>query len=242
MKPILFNTEMVRAILEGRKTETRRVIKPVGQQRQFWKPLHDRFIIQEVEPQKWQIWLDKIGNPYTSAIPPYQPGDILWVRETWNYGYIETPDQPGTYDPLFKEVQGNPSSGPFLYLSAISGYFYKADEYEPGVDLHMTWRPSIHMPKEAARLFLRVTDVMAERLQDITNEQARAEGCDGRCLGTSSGAEGSISCITMDFSKERFETVWDRTLKPSDRDKYGWYANPWVWVIEFERIKKEKVI
>ena len=214
MKPILFNTEMVRAILEGRKTVTRRVIKP-----QPWDSVFcdgHEFMPDDYggcKPTGFICRKCGLGvcpphckYPVGEALfrPYCWPDDILYVRETWA-----------------KSMAGT--------------YMYKATDDPIIID---RWHPSIHMPKEAARLFLRVTDVRVERLQDITPEQARAEGCDGRCNCPSSGAPGSLSCVEMDFSIEKFESVWDSTIKPADLPLYGWYANPWIWVIEFERCEK----
>lgn len=178
MKPILFNTEMVRAILDGRKTVTRRVIK---------YPHCGYF---ENEPPR--------------VVPPYQPGQILYVRETW---------QESTGD----------------------GYFYRAD-FLPDRDKGFirTWRPSIHMPKDAARIFLRVTNVRVELLQDITDEQAICEGCNGVFVGTGEALGSGWDTTPC----EEFSALWDSTIKKADLDKYGWEANPFVWVIEFERGNK----
>lgn len=203
-KPILFNTEMVKAILDDRKTVTRRVVKPHGKQKDFWKPMHDRFIIQRCGSYGWQIWLDKIGNSYTSAIPPCDSDDYLYVRETWC------------------ERLGDQSKR--------GKYIYKAHT-EPQDELHQRaldlnrWRPSIHMPKEAARLFLRVKDVRVERLWEITEEQAYAEG--------------TILPSPRANYVNSFIPLWDSTIKPADLPLYGWEANPFVWVIEFERVVPE---
>lgn len=184
--PILFNTDMVRAILDGRKTVTRRCVKFINGKNPNWTC-------------------------------QYQPGDILYVRETWH---------------KYKKRVGK---GEGCHIAEFYGYKASIANSE---DANEPWKPSIHMPKEAARIWLKVKDVRVEWLQAITKEQARAEGCDGRCECASSGAEGSLSCVTRDFSIEKFETVWDSTIKKSDLNRYGWYANPLVWVIEFERCEK----
>lgn len=223
MKPILFNTEMVRAILDGRKTQTRRVVKEfVGEE-----------ILSVRAPDGTEIgkygrdgWRGKLpdrhdGNTYCiEAKPPCKVGDILWVRETWAW---------------FSAMEcASLCIGPCKHYKDDYGCFvYKAD------NPNFTCKPSIHMPREAARIFLRVEDVRVERLQEITPEQARAEGCDGRCNCPSSGGNGSLSCVERDFSVEKFESVWDSTIKRSDLPLYGWYANPWVWVITFERCDKQ---
>ncbi len=213
-KPILFNTEMVRAIQNERKTETRRAIKP---QPLFYTGRKYIFA-DDVCPKKWKGCSDFISTYQ------YQPGDYLYVRETW-----------GDYSEC--KMGG-------------AGYFvYRADYpdgtttavYSDGTEFDLPrWHPSIQMPKEAARIFLRITDVRVERLQDIDNAGALKEGCDGRC---SEPADGALSDCQKDydFSVEKFESVWDSTIKPADRDKYGWNANPFVWVIEFERVRVEDV-
>lgn len=182
VRPILFNTEMVLAILEGRKTVTRRVVKP--------QPVHNNGF--------WELggagWSDSIKSitpiPYHSLYNrmPYDPGDILWVRETWAYN---------------RDI-----------------WLYKAD-YPSSEDFSWAkWHPSIHMPRKAARIFLRVTDVRVERLQHLTRDEAISEGCNA-----------AIPIL-------EFKGLWDSTIKPADLDRYGWAANPWVWVIEFERCEK----
>lgn len=185
IRPILFNTEMVRAILEGRKSCTRRVLK---------QPF-------EVHPNGY-ITKPRGNERLCPYIPPYQPGDILYVRETWC---------KGSYGDEKK-------------------YYYKADN-----NFFCTWHPSIHMPKEAARIFLKVTDVRVERLQEITMDDCHREGIN---ITTSSVTDGETLKRNHDFSLEKFETLWDSTIKKSDLDTYGWDANPWVWVIKFERCEK----
>lgn len=207
IKPILFNTDMVRAILDGRKTVTRRICKDGND---FTVP---DMSFYDINKRTYAVhnYFDKGHTEEFSLVEricPICPGDILYVRETW--------------------------------LKRRSGkYIYRADFItDEWNEWNGCWHPSIHMPKEAARIWLKVTDVRVERLQDITKEQARAEGCDGRCECPSSGTDGSLSCATRDFSIEKFETAWDSTIKKSDIDRYGWDANPWVWVIEFERCEK----
>lgn len=207
VKPILFNTDMVRAILDGRKTVTRRL--PSKRVENNWID-YEEWVTAVAPPGSTSLMEKEFYEQY----PPYHSGDILYVRET------------------FKRNMDGYSGIDF------GGYIYKADCRSNFKDNYNPWHQSIHMPKEAARIFLKVTDVRVERLQEITTEQARAEGCDGRCECPSSGAEGSLSCVTRDFSIEKFETVWDSTIKKSDLDRYGWDANPWVWVIEFERCEK----
>lgn len=208
--PILFNTEMVRAILEGRKTVTRRVIKDciIGNDQEINKNPRGEFEIYNITP--------RCGIPQNIFFAPkYQPGDILYVRETWNHY---------NYDNL--------NTGEHQ-----AGYFYKASpemkntlpEY---VQSHWgaKWRPSIHMPKEAARIWLKVTDVRVERLQDITETEAEKEGF----------YDDAEYCVG-NTARGHFLKMWDYTIKKTDLKMNGWEANPWVWVIEFERCEKPEV-
>ena len=156
MKPIIFSTEMVKAILDGRKTQTRRIIKP--------QPMLKLYPNFENKSWHWKDchWLEGgIGFP-TSGIEdysPYKPGDILWVRETW----CEVP----------YETKCIKSGDGFLCVPKKA---YKADSK---IDFTGIWKSPIHIPKEAARIFLRVVGVEVERLQDISEEDAIAEGVNG---------------------------------------------------------------
>ncbi|MCI7108053.1 MAG: hypothetical protein MR945_09250 [Agathobacter sp.] len=252
--PILFNTDMVRAILDGRKMVTRRVIKP----RQLIGILPDK--CKNGTPEEFLKEKKHMFKPYcdmadaelikTAYNPPYQSEDILYVRETWRVGARDIRNQMIAFDykdgtcgeltyihdrELFERLVNQSREDARKAKCEYNGMDFI---WEKGKS-PCRWHPSIHMPKEAARIWLKVKDVRVEWLQAITKEQARAEGCDGRCECPSSGAEGSLSCVTRDFSIEKFETVWDSTIKKSDLDRYGWYANPWVWVIEFERCEKQ---
>lgn len=221
IKPILFNGEMVRAILDGRKTQTRLIAFENKDLKEFHSSMYMYPSAWWYKGRVFRTFDDFIRNVQTPK-PKYKSGNILWVRET----YCE-PYAPGmyAYRADYDEHDIIPNSVGHVSLSANM----------------FRWKPSIHMPKQAARIFLRVNNVRLERLQEITPEQARAEGCDGRCDCPSSGSEGSISCVERDFSVEKFESVWDSTIKRSDLPLYGWNANPWVWVIEFERIERPPV-
>ncbi len=200
IKPILFNTEMVRAILDGRKACTRRLVKPQPDEKHTY-PLG--FVTDSTEKKEvgcFGFGIDEYGGSIQYAKPPYQPGDILYVRETW------CDDRQFTHD------------------STPGRYFYKASESG-----NFKWKPSIHMPKEAARIFLKVTDVRVERLQEITSQGAWKEGA--RC----SSLYPVPDCAG---NKTAFIEIWNSTIKKSDLERYGWDANPWVWVIEFERCEK----
>lgn len=217
IKPILFNGEMVRAILDGRKTCTRRVIK-----HNVDAILNSPYHVEH--PEVEDAWLIK-----KLCRPPYEPGDIMYVRETWcKYGKLDCFDQviEGTEKYYYLADGANPT--PYnCFLVQRNGY----DEYKDTP----VWHPSIYMPKEAARIWLKVTDVRVERLQDITDDGAKAEGANWK-NGKNVGWEEKMRRTAV----ERFAEIWDSTIKKSDLDRYGWVANPWVWVIEFERCEKPK--
>lgn len=195
IKPILFNTEMVRAILDGRKTCTRRLPR---------KQIEEKYL-------EYDEWVQAVAVPgctylrekeFYTQYPPYQPGDILYIRETWS--------------------------------EWTDGYLYKAWNSpfpQAGESPVMKWHPSIHMPKEAARIWLKVTEVRVERLQDITSEQIYREGAEVEEPFVLNGEE----------KRYAFSVLWNSTIKKSDLDRYGWAANPWVWVIEFDRCEKPDI-
>lgn len=206
IKPILFNTEMVRAILDGRKSCTRRLVK-----------------IQPKDNEYTLVFTRKdaqIKTEKTTVKSLYQVGDILYVRETYVAWYL--PHGENTY--CYRATEPNGNKRP------------TSPEYDCDWEVK-PWRPSIHMPKEAARIWLKVTDVRAERLQDITVDGCHREGIN---IETSAVTDGETLNRNHDFSLEKFETLWDSTVKKTDLDRYGWDANPWVWVIEFERCEKPK--
>ena len=215
IKPILFNTKMVRAILDGRKTCTRRVIKPQPDEKHTY-PLG--FVTDSTEKKEvgcFGFAANEYGGSIQYVKPPYHIGDILYVRETWQYLY---------------ELDGNEQviedTGKYYY-AATDTIPFNAYVDENGVEHdHAPWRPSIHMPKEAARIWLKVTDVRVERLQDMDKMDAVKEGIDTR------------SCINLNHALAKFKKLWNSTIKKSDLDRYGWSANSWVWVIEFERCEK----
>lgn len=192
IKPILFNTEMVRAILDGRKACTRRLVKLPS-------------YIKQQEDGLYTLWAEGTcyENQYLEEIipyikQPYQPGDILYVRETWK--------------------------------KAPNGYYYYESWQRNDIADVTKWKPSIHMPKEAARIWLNVTNIRVERLQEISREGALAEGTDKYIH-----VDGTLN---EDQTITSFIGIWNSTIKKADLDRYGWNANPWVWVIEFERCEK----
>lgn len=231
IKPILFNTEMVRANLDGRKTCTRRLVKPQPDEKHTY-PLG--FVTDSTEKKEvgcFGFGIDEYGGSIKYVKPPYQPEDILYVRETWNKG--------------------------------LERYMYRADYsdtekfYQGGKEIEMKWYPSIHMPKEAARIWLKCTDVRVERLQEITESGAKAEGIRGYTKDGNLYKYAVTDDWWIDYhnkhkeivtgtwwqdmprtAKDAFSYLWNSTIKKSDLDLYGWNANPWVWTIEYERCEK----
>ena len=209
-RPILFNTDMVRAILDGKKSETRRLIKAKQLIGLGCDRCPNNLPEEYIKEKKYLFkpYCDMADNVLVDAIykPPHQPEDILYVQETWQYLY---------------ELDGNEE-----IIEGTGRYYYAATDQLPcngyidsrGVSHeNIPWKPSIHMPKEAARIFLKVTDIRPERLQDIDDNGVVAEGLQ---IG------------------DPFDDLWNSIIKKADQDRYGWDANPWVWVIEFERCEK----
>lgn len=190
--PILFNTEMVRAILDGRKDATRRIVKDFIPDDAVWGYTaftHKGYISCR------GTFADGDGEKFFKL--PCEPGDILYVRETWK--------------------------------QAPNGYYYYEDWQRNDIADVKKWKPSIHMPKEAARIWLKVTDVRVERLQEITPQGAWKEGARCSCLHPVPDCAGN---------KTAFVNIWNSTIKKSDLGQHGWGANPYVWVISFERCEK----
>lgn len=220
IKPILFNTEMVRAILDGRKTCTRRLIKPQPDKKHIY-PLG--FVTDSTEKKEvgcFGFAANEYGGSIQYVKPPYRyaPGDILYVRETWK--------------------------------KAPNGYYYYEDWQRNDIADVTKWKPSIHMPKEAARIWLKVTNVRVERLQEIDEDGVWDEGfkfkppcltrvsADGHTCDLDGPCMSSIKYCDMTMGELFGRELWNSTIKKSDIDRYGWDANPWVWVIEFERCEK----
>ena len=218
IKPILFNAEMVRAILNRRKSCTKRLIKPQPDEKHTY-PLG--FVIDSTERKNIGLFgfgTSELGGSIQYAKPPYQPGDILYVRETWER--FECWNCEG-------DERGNcPKEPKKSVLDKTCGcYMYRATDEISG---DAKWHPSIHMPKEAARIWLKVTDVRVQRLQEITIDGIRNEGLSSM----------AVHAGDMKIALKEWELLWSSTIKKSDLDRYGWDANPWVWVIKFERREK----
>ena len=230
MKPILVNTDMVRALQNGTKTVTRRVVKDADALWNFdgleTNPAMEKVgkdgKLRPVDmPGVWAIFESDGYVEYPMVKAPYQPGDILYVREAWT--------------------------------TLCGSYLYRADQ-KPGMNNPGKWCPSIHMPREAARIFLRVTAVRVERLQDpffkhgSTIFSLRGEGIDigeqcRECIetyGSPCCIDDESECGMLDDVRGDFSVLWNKTIKPADLAKYSWGVNPWVWVIEFERISEEE--
>ncbi len=212
--PILFNTEMIRAIMDGRKTVTRRLVKPqMPDVCPECMHIHADYIYDRIAEN---IYCAICGEPLQPEIKPsYQPGDILYVREIWNTNHLHE------------------------YSNESNEYVYKAD-YD-GHAGEFGWRPSIHMPKEAARIWLKVTDVKVERLKSITEAQALKEGFKGEpcsCGGTAYACTDCYNTGWIEPPLVGFMYTWESTIKKVDINRYGWNADPWVWVIEFEHCEK----
>ena len=235
--PILFNSEMVRAILDGRKTCTRRVIKPQPQSRlcYTYAGSHKGCIGKWTYPNRGahEFWGEEYKLPENIKDeelskqwnPPYHTDDILYVRETWK--------------------------------KAPNGYYYYEDWQRNDIADITKWKPSIHMPKEAARIWLKVTDVKVERLQEITESGAKAEGIRGYTKDGNLYKYAVTDDWWIDYhnkhkeivtgtwwqdmprtAKDAFSYLWNSTIKKADLDLYGWNANPWVWTIEYEQCEK----
>ena len=216
IKPILFNTEMVRAILDGHKTCTRRLVS--SRQNKCKNAAPDEFLKGKRMMFKPYCDMTDAELIMTAYKAPYQPGDILYVRETWK--------------------------------KAPNGYYYYEDWQRNDIADVTKWKPSINMPKEAARIWLRVTDVRVERLQEIDEDGVWDEGfkfkppcltrvsADGHTCELDGPCMSSIKYCDMTMGELFGRELWNNTIKKSDLERYGWDANPYVFVIEFERCEK----
>ncbi|WP_440487502.1 hypothetical protein [Serratia ureilytica] len=228
-RPVIFNSEMVRAILDGRKTQTRRVIANVSP---------DNCIpLQKPTKTKDGIYTHVMDAPGHGLCPFGRVGDRLWVRETWgvvSHDFDENeriidwvPDRPATA--IHEMPFGNGYySGHAIY--AADGEFTWGDD--DGHGERSCWKPSIHMPRKACRITLEITAVRVERLNDISEEDARAEGVKpaGDMLPD---YPDTFLTPNGDFAtaKVAFQRLWQ-----SIYGEESWGDNPWVWVIEFRRV------
>lgn len=208
IKPILFNTDMMRAILDGRKTVTRRVVKPQPMIRSTIYPNID--VAGKVCAEIW-------GNGAVKYInQPYHRGDILWVRETFRVDYLSNIVGSGRVhykaDGSFGDLHFQPARYDMLRRALLKS----------------GWRPNENMPREAARIWLRVTDVRVERLHDMTDAEISQEGVS--------------PSLPPELQRKQFGALWDSTIRRADIGRYGWNANPWVWRTEFERCEKPEAV
>lgn len=198
-RPILFSGPMVRAILSGAKTQTRRIVKVSGS----WAVEETEF----AESQLWPGYEDENGEWQWIDCPYGKPGGRLWVRET------------------FARSRNN-----WLYAasSVVSdGPQGNVEEWDWDLSTPNRWRPSIHMPRWASRLTLQITSVRVERLNEISEEDAIAEGCEREFA-----ADGSDYGAGLTTACEQFERLWE-----SINGNGSWATNPWVWVVSFKRIE-----
>lgn len=202
--PILFNTDMVRAILDRRKTNTRRAVKGFIPDDSIWG--YTAFTPKGYISCRG-TFADGYGEKFFRL--PCRKGDILYVRETWSY------DVGGIY----------------IYKASYAENFTGNKDVD-SIGNKIKWRPSIHMPKQAARIGLKVTDVRVERLQCMNTGDFLAEGVVIR-PEAHNDPENVIG-----QARAAFVQIWDSMVKKSEINQYGWEADPWVWVIEFERCEK----
>lgn len=219
-RPILFSAPMVRALLAGTKTQTRRVVKHDPQLR----PIDIDVFAFDPERGEWEMGESHMGNVAHVGwvrCPYGAPGDRLWCREAWAVDYIHDGAAPSLVTPTV----------------AVT---YRASEDALGVALNGRrgqWRPSIHMPRWASRLTLEVVAVRVERLQDISEADAIAEGIveqSGSAIGVPVPGYGLAGCSgkdLMNFAVDAYRSLWE-----SINGEGSWEKNPWCWVVEFRRL------
>ncbi|MDG0471509.1 hypothetical protein MXU14_00410 [Klebsiella pneumoniae] len=215
---MIFNGEMVRAILDGRKTQTRRPIK--------WKQTRFTEIGEREDGSKWP-WSEDADHAcdFWHPCPFGAVGDRIWVRETFQ--------GPLVHEELFEEYSAYPEkfeTPEYCEYAADGGV--RPEYCDLDDNLRHGWRPSIHMPRWASRILLEITGVRVERLNTISEEDARAEGIiDGGCLNC--GEPEPCGCANPEpDATDAFAYLWQ-----SIYGQESWNANPWVWVIEFKRVE-----
>lgn len=242
IKPILFNTEMVRAILDGRKTCTRRIAKGFIPDDALWG--YTAFTPKGYISCRG-VYADGYGEGFYKL--PYQPGDLLYVRETWGISNMD--DESKMAYIVYRASEDQENEG-CREVHLPDEKFEKM--YESMAESEPEWHPSIHMPKAAARIWLKVTNVRVERLQEITEDETFEEGLDFTppCLHLTGEnycdidgpCTSKVKYCDMSAGELFGKVLWDSTIKKSDIDRYGWDANPWVWAIEFERCEKPQEV
>jgi hypothetical protein len=245
-RPILFSAPMVRAILEGRKTVTRRAVKPLQQPELMedgtWFAVaqsHRRYGFGVSGPDA-RSCAEALA---ASQCCPYgKPGDRLWVRETWYCDHSDVQRGPYLQPADMVDLDQAREDGDLVYA---------ADGLTPYEQEQPTWKPSIHTPRWVSRILLEITAVRVERLQDISDEQAQAEGIipvpktteDSHQFWRNYHLSGDGTfCVRT--PKESFKSLWCHVAGgsfPKDEAAYkasphSWDANPWVWVVEFKQV------
>jgi len=238
-RPILFNSAMVRAILEGRKTVTRRPVKGLqipnedpskGETRHRWSAVgqcHPRYgfcVFGETE-EECAMELAEFG-----ACPHGRPGDRLWVREAWQ-GPLVDDDEMRADPSWWKDMSPYQNTAHCSYRASGDSCEFT----DPDGNMQCRWKPSIHMPRWASRILLEITAVRVERLHDISEDQAVAEGVERpeniRDVDVWDGAERELF-NAMNQPRDRFKRLW-----ADINGAESWDANPWVWVVEFKRVE-----
>lgn len=198
---VIFNSEMVRAILAGRKTQTRRIVKSVPTTHDFHGWIMSSTCAKDEGKAVWAIGDSPLlKDPIRLNCPLGKIGEQLWVRETWQCGLC--------------------TESTFAYKAT-----HKPSDLEEGWYEKIKWRPSAQMPRWASRILLEITGVRVERLQSISEEDAKAEGFDN----SQSDAANSIGWFEKPI--RAFRRAWENIYGAD-----GWDSNPWVWVIEFRRV------
>lgn len=225
-RPVLFAGEMVRAILSGQKTQTRRIVKPQPDNTSQWDWQWMR--TEESDRPEWLLWSSMVGDGGCWDCPYGDPGDRLWVRETWHAQRCFDEKSPSAIEDAATLAGYAPTAE-----YPACGLWYAADgshrRWCPGKETKGKKRVSIHMPRWASRITLRINRVRVERLQDITYTDALAEGTpDGKYeRGDPWIAETSAGDVKL----HEFEKLWE-----SINGKGSWGENPWVWVIKFKKL------
>lgn len=262
MNSILLREDKVREILENHRMVMRKVVKP--------QPLNAKKILDYDEVSGYVDFLckDIKDGQRIDCVhhmrSPYKTFDILYVRETWQEvyetevdedtpcGFVNIRDRILNFDEIPKIEAGiSRNCATATMEPRMKYYVFKASDIEYANPQNLLyWRSSTHMPHEAARIFLRVTDVRVERLQDITDIEAIKEGFEGeRCNHEFSdyigGTFACTDCMNTGWIKSpviEFAQSWDSALNPEDYVLYGWGVNPYVWHITFERIPKKEAL
>lgn len=232
-RPILFSAPMVRAILEGRKTVTRRAVKPQPPEGHKWCGwIVDSTCTKEIGAASWGESSGPLQRNSVYARCPYgKPGARLWVRETWHCDHFEVQKGPYLQPADMHDLEQSREDGELVYA---------ADGLAPYEQEQPTWKPSIHMPRWASRILLEITDVRVERLQDGEGETAfesryiseginRIHQGDGDYAFHPFKSEPGVGNWTDPFD------AW-RELWVGINGAESWNANPWVWVVEFKQV------